>query len=788
MSLFAGLSLLGLVVLVKATTQRREARRAEEQARTRADLDRMLAGEREAGRAETAAAFADPQPPTAEEAAEFGAALGDLGLTLQKEDGPALARAFDAERMFDELLGIRAFDKVAGLGPRGMGPEGRAGFARGFRESGAKNVFANPLFRWQRTDVRRVRWSPDRNEAVVIATHVNETEANGRLKMKVRWWFVRHPGGWRIYDFEELDQGLRLTAVMGSHMTADVPTRVPALKAAVAGIRDARGALFQRDIEAAEEALSRCRDAALPDPVTAVVCLMEAILCSQRGEPAAALEFLDRAVRLNPDMPVVDYLRADCFLAMGQNEKARAAVEAYAAQLGADDEVGMMRGAALEGLNRLPAAKAAYRKAHDLDPDAFAALVALRRVLAPDELKELGERLARATDPRKVYDEVWRHSREEANPAAADALLDALRKARPDDLRAMGDDIRRQVRADKFNEAEALMTQGPKAATREARVNALDSYLFAMLGAKKLGDAYAAVPADHAAHAFRTLADELDDEYFDRGDGAPDVRLAQLKEVVAVHRKRVPGDVWLFFYQGAILQHEKEYEKAADAFATGAAKLPKAKAGDADEPDDGPDNAQRFRWRRVECMFRAEQGLEAYEKVQPTADVFQQLAGLYDRGDDFDGLAALLAAHRKREPNDVQTAYWQGHLSFRQKDYATATLLYKKFLRETDEKVLNRWSACDEYVRGTLRTRPKDAAVVLAEVGADKVGHGLRAAVAAATGDRPELERLLAETTTRGGKVWFYHDEDFRKAIGQERWRDLRTKYPDPNPPPELDG
>lgn len=102
--------------------------------------------------------------------------------------------------------------------------------------------------------MRRVRWSPDRNEAVVIATHVNETEANGRLKMKVRWWFVRHPGGWRIYDFEELDQGLRLTAVMGSLMTADVPTRVPALKAAVAGIRDARGALFQRDIEAAEEA------------------------------------------------------------------------------------------------------------------------------------------------------------------------------------------------------------------------------------------------------------------------------------------------------------------------------------------------------------------------------------------------------------------------------------------------------------------------------------------------------------------------------------------------------
>ena len=49
------------------------------------------------------------------------------------------------------------------------------------------------------------------------------------------------------------------------------------------------------------------------------------------------------------------------------------------------------------------------------------------------------------------------------------------------------------------------------------------------------------------------------------------------------------------------------------------------------------------------------------------------------------------------------------------------------------------------------------------------------------------MERLLSEATRNGGKVWFYTDPDFCAFFNQQKYRDLREKYPDPNPP-KLDG
>ena len=193
----------------------------------------------------------------------------------------------------------------------------------------------------------------------------------------------------------------------------------------------------------------------------------------------------------------------------------------------------------------------------------------------------------------------------------------------------------------------------------------------------------------------------------------------------------------------------------------------------------------QFRWRRVECLFQARRGLEAYEKVGPVSDVFQQLAGSYDRAGDFDGLNALLAAHRKREPKDVQHLYWEGHLKFQDRDYPGAAALFKKFLAASGDKTANVWVARNEYLRAVLRARPADAPALLAELEPERVPRSLRAAVAATAGDRAELERLVAEATENGRPLWFYSDKDFCGAIRHERWAELRAKHPDPNPRPK---
>lgn len=791
--LVCALELLGLAVAVKVGVDRRAERRVAEEERRQAEAEQ--AREREVAYQEMARSlersvrelqevvFTDPKAPTAEEAAEFSELFAALAKALDTDDGAALVRRLDPERLFDELLRTGQLNK---LGLR-FGRPDREGFARRVREGRARDFF-NPSFRWQSVDVRRVRWSADRNEAVVIASHASDAGPIGRVKQKVRWWLVRRPDGWRVYDFEDLNHGLRATQVMGATLTPDLPARLPALRAAVLAIWDAQAAVAKLDLAAAEAALNGCRTDDLPDPLAAVVHAFRAGIHLERAEPNTALECIDRAARLQPDMPLIHLLRAHCHVLAGEHAKVLPAVDAYTVQLGPDDDAEVLRGVALEGLNRPDEARAAYRRAGDLDPDAPAPLLGLCRVLDPKGAQEIGDRLGRATNPSRLYAAVRRGTAPGRNAAVDDALLDGLRKARPDDPLGLAEDVRRQVAAGRFDAALELMERGLKAPVR-AQAQVLGAYLFAMCRAKKWQDAYAAVPAAHADRAFRSLADYLDDTAFGVGGDGPGAAAAELRYLVAAHRKRAPDDPWLWYYEGAALQYEREYDKAEAAFAAGADKLPAPEAAtdpdEPDEPEERADAVRQFRWRRVACLLQARRGMEAYEKIGPVAEVFQQLAASYDRINDLDGLKGLLAAHRKREPKDVQLLYWEAHLKFRTREYAAAAPLFKKFLAAADDKTPNGREARDGYLRAVLRSKPADAPAVLAELRPERVAPALRAAVAASAGARDELERLIAEATRGGRPLWFYADEDFRQAFGQKRWADLRAKYPDPVPPPK---
>jgi tetratricopeptide (TPR) repeat protein len=306
-----------------------------------------------------------------------------------------------------------------------------------------------------------------------------------------------------------------------------------------------------------------------------------------------------------------------------------------------------------------------------------------------------------------------------------------------------------------------------------------------MSGANKTLEGYAAVPAAHTVSAFRTLAGDLEDDLFSGPDAT--VTRKQLTELIAAHRKREPGDPWLWYYEGALHQHAKEYEKAEKTFAAGAAELPPARA-DADDPDESGRSADLFRTRRVACLFELKKGLDAYRDIGPPAETFRQLAWLYDAAKDFDGLADLIAAHRDRGGRDPERTFWQAHLFYRTGEYGRAVPVFYKYLDESDEKTPNQWGARDELIRCVLRTKPADAGTAVRKFGRDNVSAALRAAIAAATGDRDELDQLLTESAKNGGKTWFYVDEDFRRFIYQNRYRDLRAKYPDPNPPVEVEG
>src|SRR5437763_911267 len=92
----------------------------------------------------------------------------------------------------------------AASGRRGAGDEVWAGTVLG---DGLVNMTA---VRWDRTEVRHVRWSADRAEAVVTAVHWSAGDpAVGPLRQ--RWWVAGRPGDWRVYDAENPATGFRVS-------------------------------------------------------------------------------------------------------------------------------------------------------------------------------------------------------------------------------------------------------------------------------------------------------------------------------------------------------------------------------------------------------------------------------------------------------------------------------------------------------------------------------------------------------------------------------------------------
>jgi tetratricopeptide (TPR) repeat protein len=779
--------LIALIALAAVRSERVERQHAERRVWMNEQFRPRDAAEREAGLmfggpgADEPLVFAELVKPAADEAAEFAALFDALGEALQRGDAGAVQAAFDTARVLAELDRIDAFAKL----PGNQAPGFRDGVRAALEAKLGEGLAGNELARWSKTDVRHVRWSDDRRAAVVIAVH--HRDAADDVPTRVRWWLARRPDGWKVYDFEDLHLGMRFTRMSAAMMTPAFAARIGrdpgAVQAAVGGLRQALVHLSRGETVAADVALAGARGGEWPPPIQALLELAEGVLLTQREEPAKALERFDAVEKLTPDAPGLLLARGAAYVALGRHDDALAAVRAYQKEVGPDALSFTLEGHALERQDKLSAAAASFRKALDEVPNGPDAFDGLRRVLTDARKGELGDRLAKLADPTTAYGTLVALARADGDDVAADVLLDTLLKVRPDDPRALGDDVRRKVKAQKLEAAAAALKRGLGLADPADRESVLDAYLYAMLEAGKALAAYDVVPAAHARAAFRTLAEELGNDLDKPGDAAAEAkRLRQLTGLVAVHRGREPNDPWAWFYEAAIYSQQKEYEKAEGLLAAGAAKLPKAAPDDLDAVH----AADRFREQRVECLFKLKRGADAYRDVGPPEATFAQLAGLYDRAGDFAALAELLAMHRKRVPDDVEWVYWQAHLHFRKDNLAAAVPLFKSYLRDAGEGA-SRGLARDELLRALLRTRPAEARRTLNEFGPDTVSQALRAAIAAATDDRPELERLLAESA-RGGKTWFYSDADFRRAVAGDAYRDLRAKYPDPNPPPKADG
>ena len=740
-----------------------------------------LAAEREAERAEARAAFADPVPPTAEEEAEFGRFFERLQTALEGQNEFQLAGLINPERMAEELGRVGAFDKI----PRGDRAGFRTGVVQGIRGSVGPALAKNELLRWNRTEIRRVRWSADRKEVAIIAVH-RSVIAEAEMRLKMRWWLVRDAQYWRIYDLEDLDMGQRFSLTMRQMITPEfvneMGTNPVRIQLATTAVREALAASVRKDVEEAERCLARCRGVKLPDPMAALREMVEGTVSLQRGDAPGALLHLEAAERLLPGMPVVKLLRAAALNSLSRFEEAMPLARGYVDELGPDATALSHLGYALERLQRPAEAADAYRTALDDDPDEVTCLHGLRRVLPVEKKAEIADRLARAKKPDVYFDELLNAARNEADDAGAKALLAWLRKAKPDDPRTATEELRDLVGAKKYAEAAAFLRKKLAAAKPEDKSQILNSYLFAMHGQKKGVEAYLAVPKEHAATAFLSLA-SVNEEELEGSDPevvSPDE--VQLKELIAAHRKADPTDPRLWFYEGTLLQAKREYEQAEKQFAEGMKRLK-----DRPEPDDTNDESgstASFRYRRVDCLYSLKQGLKAYAEIGPAAATFRQLANRYDGDKDEAGLEALIAVHEKAVPKALEPTFWRAEVLYLKGQYREAAAGFQKYRGLANDKEPEWFRVTERILRSLIRANDAASARrAVIDLGDDNVWVVLRASVAAMGGNVAKVEQLMEEQSKTPGGLWsFYADEDFVRLIAGERFAEIRKKYPDPRP------
>ncbi|HYH68407.1 MAG TPA: hypothetical protein VD866_27180, partial [Urbifossiella sp.] len=618
-----------------------------------------------------------------------------------------------------------------------------------------------------------------RREAVVIASHQTEI-AGEELEQKMRWWLIAKPGGgWKAYDLEDLDMGTRVTqtavAAVSPELLAGGPAALLPMQEAVAALREAMVAVLRQDEPAADAALARARGVQLPAPIAAVRSMAEAGLALLRRDHAAALRHLDEADRLLPGMHGTKPIRASALNLAGRYAEALEQARGYVAELGPDPVCYGHAGFALEGLGRADEAAAEYRRALDEFPDHNDALFGLRRVLPPEGKAEIGDRLAKARDPGRVFDDLLDQARDDDDDAGAAALLAGLRKARPDHPRVAEEDVRGLVRDGKYAEATALVRR--RGTALKPRPPVVNAYLFAMLDAGRPVEALEGVPAAHAGAAFQQLAVSLEGRRFDERDDDRDFRKEQREALFAARRKQAPRDPWVPYYEASAREKAMDYDEAAKGFAAAAAAL----AAWDDVTDDDRD---LYRSRRVSALYRAKKGLEALRDVGPANKTFPQLGFHYIDDRDADGLAALVAAHAGRQPADRTVVYFRGEVHWLKEEYAAAAKQFGEYRRGADDKDdAFAVAAADREVRSFVRAGDTNRAREAVGL-ASRQNWSHRALIAAAGGDAAELGRVLEEQANQPGGVGsLYYDDDFTRRFAAPAFEALRRRYPDPRPP-----
>ncbi len=735
---------------------------------------RVPAEDPDFGRREVRAAFENSKPHEGAMPPGIVALFKDLGEEFKARKGANAGRFFDPERMAAQTDAEGALSRAE-----------RNGLVNGMRTglATALGTLADSL-NWDRTEIRNLRWYAEGSDGVVITRHTFSDDEGGDISGKMRWWLVQRDGAWRVYDFEDMTTGGRITVLFGAllkQLTAKKlgPAETAQIRDLGAQFQGVRAAIDRGEFAAAEKLLAAPVPAFLPATVKALHFFWKCVAALGQGKVEEALHALRHAEALDPGMSGVHLMRAVAHNRLGQHAEAAVAARKYLDDLGPDDGAYFQLGVALGGLKKPAEARDAFRKGFDESPNSPDMIDEFRKVLDAGRKKEVGERFAKLSKPDKHFARLHREFLAAEDTESAEELVTAFRKAAPDNPQGLVREGEQLLKNGKFDAAatrflEALALPAPKKAgpDEDAPADLLTECLSLFADNRGEKAAYETFAVRGARRVFRELFDmTLDDEISGPPGAKPAPTAERLEKLIALHRAKDPADPWLLYAAGQWRMETKDYAAAEKAFAEAAEKV-----------TDKGDKATILS-RRVDALCQLGRGVEAYETVSPTPETFSQAANYLEQADKADDLARLIAARRKKEPKAADLLYWDAQLAWVKKDYAGAATHFRQY-RKLDDKNYA-WVVQSRLVRSLLRS--KQFAEAAKEIGAKDANEGEGRTVYAALlyaheGDAKkllaELDRLTADGYT---PARFHYDEDLGPLLRDKpEFRPLLEKYPAP--------
>ncbi len=735
--------------------------------------------------------FQAPQNPAFPDSVGFQNVLNDLASRALNRQPASLGDIFDSPRMAEEEVPLGVYEF--------LGQEPNAAIlnvAQGeILLDLATLVTEHPdTFPPGRVEIRQVRWNNFRTEAIVLARHVDPI-AGVRF---VRWWMVKRPLGWRVYDFDFPNTRLRFLTVRNYLLAAPVrdhagagPNRDPDPNApdvdAFARYRNSFDWLLLAG-SASDPAAANA--AVWIEPIDAVPMLpyvqaarrsLRARQAALRGDAAQA----EAAFAGIPDALAtaahVLFTKAVIANVRKQPAAARTALRAYRAQVG-DDPLAVLEdaraAAALEGAG---AAAAVLREGLREFPGDTAIALELARRLPSEGHAALGESLAKSAKPEFLLTAAMLF--EKPSPAILDALCSGWLKAKPDEGIALAIGVPAKLALGQSKAAAELLTRAPDGVRRDL---VSDLARRATLAPSPVPFFAALAGAGEGKRAFRQIAHTIGNQlvYWNAPPAEKARRVQHLKSLIALHRPAEPTDTQLHYAEAVVLIAAGEHDKADAELAAGLAKLPAARSERlalAEQAKRIDDEREPLRALRVDRLARRGLWQTAYAEVAPAVDAFDQLANYFAAERDEFALAGVIERHAAARPDDLELVAWRAELAYLKKDSEAALKLFREYRDKAGKENRHLMRMHERMIRSLVRLKRPDEAAEALDEAADPFGRGMLfpVLVAAAKGDVDFVMEQFDSAGPFNPKIW-YSDPDIGPLLRQPAFERLRQKYPPP--------